>query len=212
MQRQSACDTTGSINRRKPFEGLLDRASARILPPGIPKSARGKMGARSRYFRRPGSTKWKISEFGFDVLVVETDGDVPTPVHKKPMPVFGRPLWQVESEMDVNGFEVGKDLGKLVAGAAANKLLVTRFRNDVATFNNYLIRLSRHSTGALFVAYLPSYSRLDKGIHVWTTAGAKVPVDVYELSSGSSPPPMTTMARDGHAALLDCPPDTGIAL
>jgi hypothetical protein len=124
--------------------------------------------------------KWRISEFGFDILVVETDGFEPTPRHKRDMPVFGRPLWQVESEMGVDGFEVGKDLGKLVVGAAADKLLVTRCRNDVEGFNDYIAGVSRNIKGSLFVAYVPSYSRNDAGIAAWQ-ATTPIPFELYEI-------------------------------
>ncbi len=117
-------------------------------------------------------------EIGFDVLVAGTDACTPSSVHQELIPVFRQPLWQVKSELNPSGREVAADLGKLVMGAAPNKLFVTCFRNDVSAFNDFLVRISCHCTGNLYVAYVPSYSRTRDAL-LWEQSGYPIPYGLY---------------------------------
>lgn len=105
----------------------------------------------------------ELFEFLFDLTVIGWGEAARAPgprAETKHLPILGRPLWQVESEIHRNTRAVAFDLGKLMQGAAPNKLLITARRADPEAFNRFLeaaLRPHDEARGNLFVGYVPNY-------------------------------------------------------
>lgn len=129
-------------------------------------------GARRGEFRR--------GEYGFDLAVVQT-ALVEAPYHRTRtgrirVPIVVRHLWQVESEMSNSARVVSEDIGKLVGGDAANKLLVARIpgqREGGERWRGFLGSAARHASGQMFVALMPSYGGT-AGSREWTEGVPKI--------------------------------------
>lgn len=69
-------------------------------------------------------------------------------------------IWQCESEISLKATELVKDIGKLVAGTAASKLLVagTPSRDNLQPWLECIEWAAAYMSGNFFLALMPSYA------------------------------------------------------
>ena len=101
------------------------------------------------------------------------------------LPVIERTFWQVESEMAGNGRSVAIDLGKLVCGCSANKLLIVRLPVEgksapISAVNQFILEAAEFCSGNLFVAFLPVYATGHKHLEeYWMNTNVSLPFQLF---------------------------------
>lgn len=126
------------------------------------------------------------SEFLHDVAVFELrERPAKGPRTRKGIPVLKRTIWQVESETAKSDIEVAIDFNKLTAGSAENKLILVRQprtgeRTTINQVCDYVLDMSEHCAGNLFLAFIPGYGRRDAQLRdYWMQPGQPLPFDIH---------------------------------
>lgn len=132
----------------------------------------------SRAYPSSGATeKWGRSEYLYDLSVVEAE-QRPAPIHASAfVPVVTRALWQVESEIAPDSVKVAEDLGKLVLGSAASKLLISAYPSAEQNYRQWMEffeKAAQHVPNNFFLAMMPSYSTLGSAHQAWTQKSAQI--------------------------------------
>ena len=120
-----------------------------------------------------------------DVCVLQVEMTC-APYHiKSQVRLVTRAIWQVESEMANRAPEVAEDLGKLVAGGADNKLLVTCIpeRRKLEPWIQFVQRAAAHVPGNFFLTMIPSFSTAGRGYAQWRK-GTNVLITLYRHREG----------------------------
>ena len=115
---------------------------------------------------------WQRWEFMHDVSVVEVDW-VKAAYRDADVPIVRRALWQVESEVRLNGTAVAEDLSKLIVGQADFKLMIVARtkREDATRWADFIRRAAQGISAHAYVAEIPTYagmplshwSKIDRG-------------------------------------------------
>ncbi len=118
-----------------------------------------------------GATKaWHRHEYLYDVTVAETECRS-APIHSHAsVPVITRCLWQVKSEVAQNSSAVAEDLGKLVLGSGASKLLIAARpagEQNLKAWIDFIEQAAKHVPNNFFLALIPTYSTLKSAHQSW---------------------------------------------
>lgn len=142
--------------------------------------------------------KWQRSEYLYDLTVVEA-ASREAPIHKTALvPVITRALWQVESEMGLSAVDVAEDLGKLVLGSAASKLLIVARPADANNLNpwvEFIGRAAEFVPNNFFLAMMPTYSTAGSAHEAWIDRSAQIAL--FRRVNGK-------LAPDGEPISIDC--------
>ena len=96
-----------------------------------------------------------LNELLHDVVVVECEETI-SPRHKARIPYVKSALWQVESELELNGRSAVMDFNKLVLGSAQNKLFVGPITSDPGSFRESLAPIAQACSGNVYAAFIPA--------------------------------------------------------
>jgi hypothetical protein len=128
---------------------------------------------------------WGRYEFLHDIAVLEVDKTSAAYRQGIDIPRVRKCLWQVESEVVLDGTGVGLDVGKLVAGSAVSKLLIAAApseRRDRQKWVKFVEELVKYLDGNFFLGLIPTYSNKDGLPRLWKEGEACV--DFYVLRNG----------------------------
>jgi hypothetical protein len=109
-------------------------------------------------------------EFLFDLAVVEVERRAAPFQTASQLQIVTGCLWQVESEVGLNSRAVTDDLGKLVLGSAAAKLLIVAQPTAALRLEKWLDHIryaSQYIQNDFLLAVIPSYSESSSSYDAW---------------------------------------------
>jgi hypothetical protein len=129
-------------------------------------------------------------EFLHDVSVVEVSR-VKAPIANRDVALIKRAIWQVESEVELDGNAVAEDLSKLHIGISDHKLFIAgkpRQEERLQAWLSFLSTIS-HGIDNLYLALVPSYSQGGPDWQHWREGTAEIQLYLCP-SDRSSPVPL----------------------